>query len=187
MKIAVFNQKGGVGKSSLSYSFAKDLDYNYITNDESIIPNIYDKAKIELGEFKIINKCVYDLGGFKTPFIGKLLKSVDKVIIPTINDYNSLLRARDIIEYLEGKNCIVIANMIDSKQDLADITKAVQNTYKVKVLPLKRTKAFKNGMESARSLNEIFNESGLTKHIYKSIQKQYKTILKEIKKWVQIK
>ena len=44
MRIAVINSKGGVGKTPLAFSLAKDFGLNLQTNDNSVVTQIYDKA-----------------------------------------------------------------------------------------------------------------------------------------------
>jgi len=84
MKIAVFNKKGGVGKTSLSFSIAKDLDYFLISNDDSTIEIAYpNRAKI-MREPKLIDNCVYDFGGFVDLNILEVLNKTDLIIIPLV-------------------------------------------------------------------------------------------------------
>ena len=45
MRVGMYSGKGGVGKTSLSFSFAKDMGLAYITNDLSIVIQKYSKAK----------------------------------------------------------------------------------------------------------------------------------------------
>ena len=43
--IAIASTKGGVGKTSIAFSLAKDLNYRYVTNDMSVVLNKYKNAK----------------------------------------------------------------------------------------------------------------------------------------------
>ena len=48
MVFSIWNKKGGVGKTALSYSLAKDLDYSMMSNDDSMIEIAYpDRAVID--------------------------------------------------------------------------------------------------------------------------------------------
>jgi len=181
LRIAVFNPKGGVGKTSISHSLFIDLDYDYITNDTSIVTKMHDRANLITGELPLKKNTIYDLGGFITPFISKLLKSVDLVVIPCINDYNSIIKAIEVLDFVGAKKSIVVANMLDAKEDLQEISEPILKRHKVKILPLKKSKAFKRGSESGNSLEYIYGETGLSKYNYKSVHKQYKKLLKELR------
>ena len=184
MKIVVFSPKGGVGKTSISNSLFIDLKLDYITNDTSIITKLHDNATLITGELPSFDKTLYDLGGFNTPFISKALREADRVIIPTINDYNSILKTLEVIDFVGDKKVTVIANMVDSQTDIEEITSPIKNRHpKIKIFPLKRSKAFKRALESGNSLTFIYEETGLSKHNYKSIYAQYENIIKEMKKW----
>lgn len=64
MVISIINKKGGVGKTPIAFSLAKDLGYYLQSNDNSVIESIYpDMAKISATP-ELIDDCVYDFGGF---------------------------------------------------------------------------------------------------------------------------
>lgn len=51
MIISIINKKGGVGKTPISFSLAKDLGYYLQSNDNSVIESIYpDMAKIDISK-----------------------------------------------------------------------------------------------------------------------------------------
>ena len=54
MIVTVMTKKGGTGKTSIAFNIAKDLDYYLLSNDDSIIEKIYDKAKV-LDELEIVD------------------------------------------------------------------------------------------------------------------------------------
>jgi len=43
MIISIWSKKGGVGKTSLAFSLAKDLKMYLITNDDSLVEMVYPK------------------------------------------------------------------------------------------------------------------------------------------------
>lgn len=183
MKIAVFIQKGGVGKTNISFSLAKDLNMKYITNDTSIVASVYSNSAYYDKKIPLEDNVIYDLGGFITRYVQDILRNVDLVIIPTIADYNSMLKALDVIEFLNNNNKkhIIIANMIDNKKELYEIQSTINKTYPdTEVIEIKRTKALKFGLEHGMGFNEVFSSTALNKHVYKSISVQYKNLLKVI-------
>ena len=46
MNLAVLQLKGGVGKTPLSFSLAKDLGLKWQSNDDSVVPQYYKDVKI---------------------------------------------------------------------------------------------------------------------------------------------
>lgn len=104
MIISIINKKGGVGKTPISFSLAKDLGYYLQSNDNSVIESIYpDMAKISLNP-EIIENCIYDFGGFVTAGVLPILKASSAILIPTSNDYNSILRTVETIEEIQPLN-----------------------------------------------------------------------------------
>ena len=62
--ISIASTKGGVGKTSLAFSLAKDLRYRYATNDMSVALNKYKNARYYPNKIPLYSDTVYDFGGF---------------------------------------------------------------------------------------------------------------------------
>ena len=186
MKIAVINLKGGVGKTPLAFSIAKDLGFYYQSNDNSLVAKIYPEMARISAKLEIIDDCVYDFGGFVDHQILAIIKECDSVIVPCIPDWNSIYRTHDtlsqIAEYAVGR-IIVVCSALENKADLEMIGRyLIENkVVPVEYFYLKFSKIFKNSIGSGKSFLELYNENGLSKNQYGSFIAQYIDILKYIK------
>ena len=179
--IVVFNEKGGVGKTNLAFSIAKDLNRKYITNDSSIVTNVYSNSEFVEKKIPVDTSAVVDLGGFLTRYVADTLNNARVVLVPTIADYNSMLKAIRVIDHVGADRSIVIANMIEKPSQLKEIQEVIHKSHPgTKILELKRSAIFRNGLENGMSATDMFNSNNLNKHTYKSVFAQYKTILGEV-------
>ncbi len=187
MLITIFNKKGGVGKTSLSFSIAKDLDYFLLSNDDSIIEKIYpNKAKI-LDKVKIYDdkNVIYDLGGFIDRDINNLFKKSNLNIVPTVLDVNSIKRTinsvMEINEY--NKNILIIVNRV-KKISISEYENALKHLKELKkdILFLRESKAITNSVHEGQTITELYFKNGLSKNAYKGIYSDYLKILQYIKK-----
>jgi cellulose biosynthesis protein BcsQ len=176
MKIGVYSTKGGVGKSSIAFSLAKDLNMNLITNDMSDYLRKYNKAKFQSKPI-LKENTIYDFGGFKDKYISSFSMNLDIILIPLLNDINSLIRGIEAGKKFKDKKVIFIGNAIETKKDIDQIS-LVMNKYfnSPNLIFIRKTNLLKVAMESGISANQ-FAKSKKYSHVYKNILKDYQNLL----------
>jgi len=183
MRIAVITTDGGAGKTAISFAIAKELDYYLISNDDSVIELVYpDMAQITK-EPTILNDTVYDFGGFVDNGVLEIIKHCDIVIVPCINDINSKMKAINIIKELSKYNnrFLVVATRLESPQDFNEIREAIKDEFNnVEVLPLRKTKILKNGLEYGMSPLELIAKSKQISYAGRNFIPEYKNVLKHV-------
>ena len=183
MKIAVITTDGGAGKTAISFALAKELDYYLISNDDSVIELVYpDMAQITK-EPTILNDTVYDFGGFVDNGVLEIIKHCDIVIVPCINDINSKMKAINIIKELSKYNnrFLVVATRLENTQDFNEIKEAIKDEFNnVEVLPLRKTKMLKNGLEFGLSPLELIAKSKQIAYAGRNFIPEYKSVLKYV-------
>jgi len=178
MVISIYSTKGGVGKTSLAYSLAKDSNLGYITNDMSIAIGKYNRAKYYSKNVPLRDNFLYDFGGFMDKSADDIALKSDIVFIPVINDANSVMRALQALKKLKHKEHVyVIANMIETKKDYEEIKMVIKHHYPTReVLFFRKSKLLKHAMESGKSVFELMKESNRA-HLYKNSLKDYQSII----------
>lgn len=189
MIITVFNKKGGVGKSSIAFNIAKDLDYFLISNDDSVIETIYPNCAKIIPQVKLFNdkkrSIVYDLGGFVDPALPKLFRHSDLIIVPTNLDSNSLKRTVNTVRELKEfcQNIIIVITRVNSRtrakyQKVIDIL----NTLGLEVFQLRESEAFPNSMRTGETIIEQSLKSSFSKHIFKNVYEEHIALLERVRK-----
>ncbi len=186
MIVTFFNKKGGTGKTSLAFSVAKDLNYYLISNDDSVIEDIYpDMAKIVDNIEVFDGDVVYDLGGFLDPGIIPIFKNSDVVIVPTTLDISSLKRTQNTVKELEEycKNIVIVVNKVKMKTvkkyfDVLQILKALDKD----IIYIRESEAVITSTYKGLTITELYNKNALSKYQYKGIYEDYKELITRIKK-----
>ncbi|MEK6658217.1 MAG: ParA family protein [Campylobacterota bacterium] len=181
MIISIFNKKGGVGKTSLSFSLARDLKYFLISNDDSVIELCYEgKAKI-MQEPKIIDNCIYDFGGFVTPHISHILEISNYIIVPLTSDLNSLKKTVQTVKEINSTNIVFVANKSE-KEDFKEIENYLESHFKFPIFEVKNSRIWAKTFKEKKSVSEIKNESKINSYVYKNSISGYEDLLKYLKK-----
>lgn len=183
--ITVFNKKGGTGKTSLSFSLAKDLNFPLLSNDDSVIEKIYPgKAKI-LDKLTLIDHdVIYDLGGFVDEGIIEIFESSSLVIVPTLLDINSIKRTiNSVVEISQyNTNIIVVINRVQQSK-LAKYEQSINalEGLNKEIYYLRDSEIITNSIHLGKTITELYEETPLASYNYKNVYNEYKNILNKVK------
>jgi cellulose biosynthesis protein BcsQ len=183
MVISILNKKGGVGKTPLALSIAKDLEYFLISNDDSVIEEAYPEYSQIQKEPKLIDNCVYDFGGFVNSDMLHIIEKSNFILLPCDKKIDSKKRTIKTIQEIEkyNKNIFIIATDYKTNKELKEIIEDLGGIISYPILELKHTALYDKIVEYGQSLLEMEKESALVKTNCKSVLNQYKTILSTIK------
>lgn len=125
MKIAVANQKGGVGKSTIANLMAQKLKLPIKNEDPFQDPFIYtDAEKYRSGESYVL-----DAGGFVGKELERELKEVDAVIVPLQASPRDFVPTLNFLEWLlkfyDGR-VLIVANRAN-KEEAEEVKEAMIN------------------------------------------------------------
>jgi cellulose biosynthesis protein BcsQ len=209
MIIAVYNAKGGSGKTPIATNIAFDKNYLIGTNETF---HIYDHL-LEEGRVLTVDPeekfpsfikkdnldVVFDLAGSLTPSaqsISSALEMADIVIIPIYNEWKSLNAGLNTIVQVQNynQNIMVVATKLQkqtkdifstdwsSSEDFKNIRNQVHERFSVdiEVLPLRSSKVFDNIFEQKKSIKQFCKSSPLKAHTYRVVDEQFDEIYKSM-------
>ena len=190
MKIAVFNLKGGQGKSSIALNLALSLKFDVISNDkitklEKILPeDNFMKIEKDQDFPDIIENLnvIYDLGGWIDNRAIKPIKEADLVIIPMINtEMNNEVSINSINQVKQFNDNIMLIVNRSKKNDFEYMKDDVIKTYfpndDFPIFEIMDTTAFEQMLKRKMPIQEIVEVEPLLKYNYRKVNKQFNEII----------
>ena len=185
--ILITHQKGGVGKSTLTFNLAVNLRENakicIIDMDaQGSLMNIKELSEVPVysnAELKEVIKKDYDFIFIDTPpylidKLSELCKLADVILIPTKAGVLDLLAIKSTIDIIEqsgnSKKGLIVFNMVKPKTTLTDEIKDQLKDYKIKIS--------KNMISDLVSFSRSVLVNGVEDH--HKAQKQIDNLTKEI-------
>ena len=170
---------GGAGKTAIAFALALDFNFYLVSNDDSIIADVYDGAMITDTPV-IADEVMYDFGGFADGGVIDIIKQCDVLIVPCINDKTSIRKANQTVEELSVyiDNIIVVATRVRNERDLAAIKEGI--VHNVDVLPLRDTKMFKDCQEFGAGVYTLIKHDAKLRYAYRNAVVEYDDLVSRI-------
>ncbi len=197
MKIGIIGGCGGLGKTTLALTIAKEMDAYLITNDPTNpLGKVYKDFKYT-NPMKIIDNnnfhFVYDFAGHMTPEMTDAAKKCDLIILITDNTTHAVNGANLLLSNLKCKDIFMINNFIGQDgykyktttayHDFKRIKNAFSTRYKdLDILPLRFTSLAKFCIDNGDSLlDRTITKKGNINKLYTLENAQLKEIINRIK------
>ena len=189
-KVAVFNLKGGVGKSRAAINMALSYPWmGLITNDVNTDLEDYLEPdsfiRVEGGEqFPLMGTddcCVYDLGGYIDQRAIEVLKSCDWVVIPTFYDLNDFKVTARSIREVEAYNQNIIVVLNRSEKGQSELFMDTFGGMGHPLLRIRKSEAIRCDMLNERkSVHLLASEGGLRGYHYSPVAEDFSRLFERL-------
>jgi cellulose biosynthesis protein BcsQ len=178
MKIAIFNKKGGVGKTPISFLLAKELGYHILTNDDNVISKemVTYQDKIDMHGYDNI---VIDMGGWIDDNTLDILQECDIVLIPFNSKPNSIKRTKNLMNELDtfgiGYNLIFTQYTSEReidyiKEEIGEVDYLLHNTKMLDIM-IKENLTIKECLDNSTYNNWFKNHAVAMQQLVDDLKK----------------
>ena len=201
-KIAVYNEKGRVGKTPISLELVLRLGSNYATNQnrprkdiQAIVPDDeflqvlpHQKFPKLDADFPVVFDLAGELVGYENSIVSAL-EQADLIIVPVVNEPDAIIATAYAITELRSLDSItakflVIANMLRKPEELEEIRSKILPLLgeDIPILPLRYSRAFDRVMGQGTSVEAMIAKGGLPAWNFKNVGKEFNEIMSYIEK-----
>lgn len=196
MIVAVINNKGGVGKSTIAYNLALEMGFKFITNEpRSPCVNIFGEDRgfvlndsADIRELDVSNlDIIFDFkGSTKGKLISSVLSIADYVIVPAIYKHKDDIFVDETIFTISdcekfNKNIIIIANHIERHVEWEFVCEEMKG-LPYPVLRLNKAILLKQTIKSKKGISEFVEGNNLLKANNRAVIQQFGNIINELKR-----
>lgn len=201
-KIAVYNEKGRVGKTPLSLEIALRLGYNYATNQnrprkdiENIIP---DGEFLQVGpneafpllddDFPVVFDLAGELVGYERSIVSAL-EQVDMIIVPVVNEADAIMGTAYAITEIKTLDTItaefvVVANMLKKPSEAEEVAAQLIPLIgeEIPIIPIRYSKAFDRILSEGKSIRDLVEQGGLYAWSFRNVAAEIDKLMSYISK-----
>lgn len=201
-KIAVYNEKGRVGKTPLSLEIALRLGYNYATNQnrprkdiENIIP---DGEFLQVGpneafpllddDFPVVFDLAGELVGYERSIVSAL-EQVDLIIVPVVNEADAIMGTAYAITEIKTLDTItaefvVVANMLKKPSEAEEVAAQLIPLIgeEIPIIPIRYSKAFDRILSEGKSIRDLVEQGGLYAWSFRNVAAEIDKLMSYISK-----
>lgn len=201
-KIAVYNEKGRVGKTPLSLEIALRLGRNYATNQnrprEDILAILPEGEFLQVApneafpqlddDFPVVFDLAGELVGYEKSIVSAL-EQVELIIVPVVNEPDAIMGTAYAMTELRSLESIdaqfvVVANMLKKPEEAEEVEAQLLPMIglDVPVVPIRYSKAFDRILAEGVSIEALVERGGLYAWSFRNVAKEVDNLMSFITK-----